>query len=226
LLTEGMEGLRDFQAALVQQKDALTDWQYSGDFASLLDVMHCAKPDILIGVSGQPGLFTEQVIKAMHAGCEQPIIFPLSNPSRQVEAHPKDVIEWTNGQAIVATGSPFGEVEYNGEKFIIPQCNNSYIFPGIGLGVISAKAKRITDAMLMVSSEMLAEASPRANTGKGSLLPALVEIEPLSKKIAFAVAKKAMEEGVALEMSDEAILKAIDKNYWYPEYRNYKRCSI
>ena len=226
LLTEGMEGLRDFQAALVQQKDALTDWQYSGDFASLLDVMHCAKPDILIGVSGQPGLFTEQVIKAMHAGCEQPIIFPLSNPSRQVEAHPIDVIEWTNGQAIVATGSPFGEVEYNGEKFIIPQCNNSYIFPGIGLGVIAAKAKRITDAMLMVSSEMLAEASPRANTGKGSLLPALVEIEPLSKKIAFAVAKKAMEEGVALEMSDEAILKAIDKNYWYPEYRNYKRCSI
>ncbi|WP_404395112.1 NAD-dependent malic enzyme [Pseudoalteromonas phenolica] len=226
LLTEGMEGLRDFQAALVQQKDALTDWQYSGDFASLLDVMHCAKPDILIGVSGQPGLFTEQVIKAMHAGCEQPIIFPLSNPSRQVEAHPQDVIEWTNGQAIVATGSPFGEVEYNGEKFIIPQCNNSYIFPGIGLGVIAAKAKRITDAMLMVSSEMLAEASPRANTGKGSLLPALVEIEPLSKKIAFAVAKKAMEEGVALEMSDEAILKAIDKNYWYPEYRNYKRCSI
>ncbi|TLX48586.1 NAD-dependent malic enzyme [Pseudoalteromonas phenolica] len=226
LLTEGMEGLRDFQAALVQQKDALTDWQYSGDFASLLDVMHCAKPDILIGVSGQPGLFTEQVIKAMHSGCEQPIIFPLSNPSRQVEAHPKDVIEWTNGQAIVATGSPFGEVEYNGEKFIIPQCNNSYIFPGIGLGVIAAKAKRITDAMLMVSSEMLAEASPRANTGKGSLLPALVEIEPLSKKIAFAVAKKAMEEGVALEMSDEAILKAIEKNYWYPEYRNYKRCSI
>ncbi|TMO56761.1 NAD-dependent malic enzyme [Pseudoalteromonas phenolica] len=226
LLTEGMEGLRDFQAALVQQKNALTDWQYSGDFASLLDVMHCAKPDILIGVSGQPGLFTEQVVKAMHAGCEQPIIFPLSNPSRQVEAHPKDVIEWTNGQAIVATGSPFGEVEYNGEKFIIPQCNNSYIFPGIGLGAIAAKAKRITDAMLMVSSEMLAEASPRANTGKGSLLPALVEIEPLSKKIAFAVAKKAMEEGVALEMSDEAILKAIDKNYWYPEYRNYKRCSI
>ena len=226
LLTEGMEGLRDFQAALVQQKDALTDWQYSGDFASLLDVMHCAKPDILIGVSGQPGLFTEQVIKAMHSGCEQPIIFPLSNPSRQVEAHPIDVIEWTNGQAIVATGSPFGEVEYNGEKFIIPQCNNSYIFPGIGLGVIAAKAKRITDAMLMVSSEMLAEASPRANTGKGSLLPALVEIEPLSKKIAFAVAKKAMEEGVALEMSDEAILKAIEKNYWYPEYRNYKRCSI
>lgn len=226
LLTEGMENLRDFQAALVHSKDALSDWSYSGDFASLLDVMHCAKPDILIGVSGQPGLFTEQVIRAMHNGCERPIIFPLSNPSRQVEAHPKDVIEWTDGHAIVATGSPFAPVEFNGSTFPIPQCNNSYIFPGIGLGVIASKATSITDAMLMVSSETLAESSPWANTGKGSLLPALVEIEPLSKRIAFAVAKKAMEEGVALEMSDDAIWAAIERNYWLPEYRNYKRCSI
>ncbi|MBR8844824.1 NAD-dependent malic enzyme [Pseudoalteromonas sp. JC3] len=226
LLTEGMEGLRDFQEALVQQQANLADWTYSGEFASLLDVMHCAKPDILIGVSGQAGLFTEQVIRAMHAGCEQPIIFPLSNPSRQVEAHPKDVIEWTDGQAIVATGSPFEPVVHGEQTIIIPQCNNSYIFPGIGLGVLSAKANRITDSMLMVSSEMLAESSPRANTGKGSLLPALTEIEPLSKRIAFAVAKKAMEEGVALEMEDDAIWAAIEKNYWLPKYRNYKRCSV
>ncbi|ASD67050.1 NAD-dependent malic enzyme [Pseudoalteromonas piscicida] len=226
LLTEGMEGLRDFQEALVQQQANLVDWTYSGEFASLLDVMHCAKPDILIGVSGQAGLFTEQVIRAMHAGCEQPIIFPLSNPSRQVEAHPKDVIEWTDGQAIVATGSPFEPVVHGEQTIIIPQCNNSYIFPGIGLGVLAAKANRITDSMLMVSSEMLAESSPRANTGKGSLLPALTEIEPLSKRIAFAVAKKAMEEGVALEMEDDAIWAAIEKNYWLPKYRNYKRCSV
>ncbi len=226
LLTEGMEGLRDFQEALVQQQANLADWTYSGEFASLLDVMHCAKPDILIGVSGQAGLFTEQVIRAMHAGCEQPIIFPLSNPSRQVEAHPKDVIEWTDGQAIVATGSPFEPVVHGEQTIIIPQCNNSYIFPGIGLGVLAAKANRITDSMLMVSSEMLAESSPRANTGKGSLLPALTEIEPLSKRIAFAVAKKAMEEGVALEMEDDAIWAAIEKNYWLPKYRNYKRCSV
>ena len=122
-------------------------------------------PDILIGVSGQPGLFTEQVIRAMHAGCAQPLIFPLSNPSKQVEALPEDVINWTEGNAIVATGSPFAPVIYNGETFVIPQCNNSYIFPGIGLGVIAAKATRITDAMLMVSSEILAESSPHANTG-------------------------------------------------------------
>lgn len=226
LLSEGMEGLRDFQQVLAQPQARLSEWTYSGEFASLLDVMHCSKPDILIGVSGQPGLFTEQVIRAMYSGCEQPIIFPLSNPSKQVEAHPIDIINWTEGKALVATGSPFAPVEYNGELFPIPQCNNSYIFPGIGLGVIAAKATRITDAMLSVSSEMLAESSPRANTGKGSLLPALTEIETLSKRIAFAVGKKAIEEGVALDISDDALWAAIDKNYWLPKYRNYKRSSI
>ncbi|WP_339683228.1 NAD-dependent malic enzyme [uncultured Pseudoalteromonas sp.] len=226
LLSEGMEGLRDFQQVLAQPQARLSEWTYSGEFASLLDVMHCSKPDILIGVSGQPGLFTEQVIRAMYSGCAQPIIFPLSNPSKQVEAHPIDIINWTEGKALVATGSPFATVEYNGELFPIPQCNNSYIFPGIGLGVIAAKATRITDAMLSVSSEMLAESSPRANTGKGSLLPALTEIETLSKRIAFAVGKKAIEEGVALDISDDALWAAIDKNYWLPKYRNYKRSSI
>jgi len=226
LLSEGMGGLRDFQAALVQSKDALKDWSYSGEFASLLDVMHCAKPVILIGVSGQPGLFTEQVIKTMYQGCERPIIFPLSNPSKQVEAKPQDVITWTKGQAIVATGSPFPPCEFEGQEFKIPQCNNSYIFPGIGLGVIAANATRVTESMLMITSETLAENSPLANTGEGSLLPALTDIEALSKKIAFKVAKKAIEEGVALEISDDAILAAIEKNYWLPEYRNYKRCSL
>ena len=226
LLTHGMVGLRDFQQVLAQPTEHLVDWKYSGEFASLLDVMHCAAPDILIGVSGQPGLFTEQVIRAMHAGCAQPIIFPLSNPSKQVEALPEDVINWTDGKALVATGSPFAPVLYNGETFAIPQCNNSYIFPGIGLGVIAAKATSITDTMLMISSEILAESSPRANTGKGSLLPALTEIETLSKRIAFGVAKKAIEEGVALEISDDMLWEAINRNYWLPKYRNYKRCSI
>ncbi|WP_149981161.1 NAD-dependent malic enzyme [Pseudoalteromonas rhizosphaerae] len=226
LLTQGMEGLRDFQQALAQPTDKLADWTYSGEYASLLDVMHCTAPDILIGVSGQPGLFTEQVIRAMYSGCAQPVIFPLSNPSKQVEALPEDVINWTQGKAIVATGSPFAPVVYDGETFVIPQCNNSYIFPGIGLGVIAAKATSITDAMLMVSSEILAESSPRANTGKGSLLPALTEIETLSKRIAFGVAKKAIEEGAALEISDDMLWAAIDRNYWLPKYRNYKRCSI
>ncbi len=226
LLSEGMEGLRDFQQALVQSTDALSQWTYSGDYPSLLDVMHCAEPGILIGVSGQPGLFTEQVVRTMSENCEQPIIFPLSNPSKQVEAHPQDVINWSNGKAIIATGSPFGKVSFDDQEFVIPQCNNSYIFPGIGLGVIAIKAKRITDEMLMAASETLASSSPLANEGKGSLLPPLTQIEALSKRIAFAVAKVAIEQGEALEVSDEDIIKAIDKNYWLPEYRNYKRVSI
>ncbi|KJY99769.1 NAD-dependent malic enzyme [Pseudoalteromonas ruthenica] len=226
LLSEGMQGLRDFQQALVQSNEALSQWQYSGDYASLLDVMHCAEPGIIIGVSGQPGLFTEQVIRAMASSHENPIIFPLSNPSKQVEAHPSDVLAWTQGRAIIATGSPFGSVEYDGQQYVIPQCNNSYIFPGIGLGAIAIKAKRITDEMLMAASETLASSSPLANDGKGSLLPPLTEIESLSKRIAFAVAKVAIAQGEALEFSDEDIIKAIDNNYWHPEYRNYKRGSI
>ncbi|MFY8274931.1 NAD-dependent malic enzyme [Pseudoalteromonas sp. SSDWG2] len=226
LLSEDMQGLRDFQQALVQSNDALSEWTYSGDFASLLDVMHCAKPGILIGVSGQPGLFTEQVVTTMADNCDNPIIFPLSNPSKQVEAHPQDVLNWTKGNAIIATGSPFGKVRYEDKEVVIPQCNNSYIFPGIGLGVIAIKANRITDEMLMAASETLAASSPLANEGKGSLLPPLTQIETLSKRIAFAVAKVAIEQGVALEVSDEDIQKAIDKNYWLPQYRNYKRVSV
>lgn len=226
LLAEGMEGLRDFQQALMQSQENLAQWQYSGDYPSLLDVMNCAEPGILIGVSGQPGLFSEQVVRTMAENNPQPIIFPLSNPSKQVEAHPQDVLNWTKGQAIIATGSPFGTISYEGKDYNIPQCNNSYIFPGIGLGVIAIKAKRISDEMLMAASETLASSSPLANSGAGNLLPPLTQIEALSKRIAFAVAKVAIEQGEALEVSDEDIIKAIDKNYWHPEYRNYKRVSI
>ena len=226
LLTEGMEGLRDFQQALQQPLSALSDWSFSGTYASLLDVIHCAKPSILIGVSGQPGLFTEQVIRAMKENVSRPIIFPLSNPSRQVEARPEQVIEWTDGDVVIATGSPFKPVEYKGRVYPIAQCNNSYIFPGIGLGVIASKAKLISDDMLMAASEALAEVSPLANTGEGALLPPLTEITDLSMRIAFAVGKVAMAQGLALELSDEALHAAIERNFWRAEYRPYKRVSI
>lgn len=226
LLTEGMQDLRDFQQKLEQKRDAIQDWQFSGEFASLLDVMHCAKPDILIGVSGQKGLFTEQVVRAMKQGCERPIIFPLSNPSSRVEAKPEDVIEWTEGEVIVATGSPFAPVEYNGNTYPIAQCNNSYIFPGIGLGVIASKARLVSDEMLMAASEALADASPLANTGEGELLPCLSEVAELSKKIAFAVGKVAQSQGLCLEIPDDIFKQSIEKNFWTPEYRPYKRVSI
>lgn len=226
LLTQGMDDLRDFQQRLVQSKLALASWEISGEYASLLEVMHGAKPDILIGVSGQAGLFSEEVIKAMKQHCDKPIIFPLSNPSRQVEATPEQVINWTNGEVIVATGSPFDPVEYQGKTFSIAQCNNSYIFPGIGLGVISANIKRITDKMLQVASETLAAASPLANTGEGALLPPFTEIAQLSKDMAYAVAKVAYEQGLALELPDDELLAKIERNFWQPEYRQYRRISL
>ncbi len=226
LLTQGMKDLRDFQQKLVQSKIALSSWKIEGEFASILEVMHGAKPDVLIGVSGQAGLFSEEVIKAMKQHCNKPIIFPLSNPSRQVEATPSQVINWTNGNVIIATGSPFEPVEHQGKTFPIAQCNNSYIFPGIGLGVISANINRITGEMLQVASETLAAASPLANTGEGSLLPPLTEIAQLSKNIAFAIAKVAFEQGLALELSDDEIQAKIERNFWQPEYRQYRRTSV
>ena len=225
LLTDGTEGLRDFQARLVQSTEALANWSYSGDFPSLLDVMHCAQPGILIGVSGQAGLFTEAVVRAMYKACPQPIIFPLSNPSKRIEAMPQDIIEWTEGNAIVATGSPFEKVHYEGKEYFIPQCNNSYIFPGIGLGVVAANINLISDEMLMAASDTLAASSPLANTGEGGLLPPLTEVAALSKKIASAVARVGREQGLGMNVFDAQLDARIERNFWLPMYRRYKRIS-
>lgn len=226
LLTHGMSGLRDFQEKLTQHHDNVGSWDTNGDYANLLEVVNHAKPGILIGVSGVPGLFTEQVIKAMKSHCAKPIIFPLSNPVKQVEATPEQVVNWTDGEVIIATGSPFEPVHYNGAVFPVAQCNNSYIFPGLGLGVVAANVNRITDEMLMVASETLAQASPLANDGHGELLPPLTEIAQLSKKIAFAVAKVAFDQNLALRIDDDALTAKIGRNFWRPEYRQYRRISI
>ena len=137
LLQEGMPNLLDFQQRLVQKHSSTDKWESSGSGYSLLDVMRDAQPTVLIGVSGAPGLFSEEVIKEMHQHCPRPIIFPLSNPTSRVEATPSDIIRWTNGEALVATGSPFDPVVHEGKTYPIAQCNNSYIFPGIGLGVLA-----------------------------------------------------------------------------------------
>jgi malate dehydrogenase (oxaloacetate-decarboxylating) len=226
LLTQGMEDLRDFQQKLVQSHEAIATWDIAGEFASLVEVMHGAKPDILIGVSGQAGLFTEKVITAMKSHCQLPIIFPLSNPSRQVEATPSQVINWTQGEVIIATGSPFDPIEYQGKTFPIAQCNNSYIFPGVGLAVVAANISRITDEMLQVASETLAAASPLANNESDELLPPLTSIAQLSRDIAFAIAKVAFKQGLALELTDDELLAKIEHNFWKPEYRQYRRTSV
>ncbi|MGL5499876.1 MAG: malic enzyme-like NAD(P)-binding protein, partial [Plesiomonas shigelloides] len=192
----------------------------------LMDVVRNGKPTILIGVSGQPGLFTEEIIREMHAHCPRPIVMPLSNPTSRVEARPEDVIRWTDGAALVASGSPFAPVLHNGETYPIAQCNNSYIFPGIGLGVLASGARRVTDAMLMTASRALADCSPLASQGEGSLLPCLSEIQRVSKYIALQVAKTAQFEGVAVQTSDEALEQNIEQNFWQAVYRQYKRTSF
>ena len=225
LITDGMSDLQDFQYRLAQREADLSEWSYTGEWASLEEVVVQARPTILIGVSGQPGLFTESVIENMAQNSETPIIFPLSNPVSRAEATAENIIRWTDGKAIIATGSPFDPVPYNGELHRIAQCNNSYIFPGIGLGILAVGANRVTDEMLLASSEVLAEASPKAAATGADLLPPLQQITEVSKSIAFAVAKVAQEQGHALKITDAQLHARIDQIFWTPHYRNYKRVS-
>ncbi|MCI4235562.1 NAD-dependent malic enzyme [Dickeya dianthicola] len=226
LLTDKLPNLLDFQSKLVQKSDNLAKWDISSDAISLVDVMRNAKPTILIGVSGQPGLFTEEIIREMHRHCARPIVMPLSNPTSRVEARPEDIIRWTDGAALVATGSPFAPVQHKDKVYPIAQCNNSYIFPGIGLGVLACGAKRITDGMLMASSRALADCSPLASQGEGPLLPEVSTIQDVSKHIALEVAKAAQLQGVAEVTSEDTLVKAIGHNFWQPQYRTYKRTSF
>ncbi|QZN97226.1 NAD-dependent malic enzyme [Symbiopectobacterium purcellii] len=226
LLTDKLPNLLDFQSKLVQKSELLSEWDVASDAISLLEVVRNAKPTILIGVSGQPGLFTEEIIREMHTHCARPIVMPLSNPTSRVEARPEDIIRWTDGAALVATGSPFAPVKHKDTLFPIAQCNNSYIFPGIGLGVLACGAKRITDGMLMAASRALADCSPLANNGEGALLPDLEDIQDVSRRIAMDVAKAAQLQGVAEVTSSDTLAKAITHNFWQPQYRSYKRTSF
>ncbi len=226
LLTENMNSLRDFQLRFAKSRDQIAEWGGDGDIVQLLDVIREVKPTIVVGVSGQPGLISEEVVKTMYADCSRPIILPLSNPTSRVEALPEDVIRWTEGNAIVATGSPFDPVDYNGKQFPIAQCNNSYIFPGIGLGVIASGATRVTEEMFITSSEALAACSPLVTSEGDTLLPELHTIRKVSQFIAFEIGKQAIKEGVASPMDDEALKESIERNMWSPEYRTYRRVSI
>ncbi|KXS39717.1 NAD-dependent malic enzyme [Modicisalibacter tunisiensis] len=219
LLTSDMDGLRDFQQRLAHDPAELADWPGR----SLLDVIASARPTILIGVSGQRGLFTEEVIRTLHENCPNPVVMPLSNPTSRVEATPQEIADWTDGQALVATGSPFPAVKVGEREIAIAQCNNAYIFPGVGLGVVASNASRVTDGMLMAASNALANGAPIVRKGEGALLPSLKDIREISKSIAFDVAKQAQEEGVALSSSDEVLWEAIEHNFWYPRYRRYRR---
>ncbi|OAL82355.1 NAD-dependent malic enzyme [Acinetobacter sp. SFA] len=226
LITENQPNLLNFQRKLAQPLENVENWADTERMISLLDVVKRAKPTVLIGVSGQPGLFTQEVIEAMAENSMQPIIFPLSNPTSQVEAVPADILQWTQGRALIATGSPFAPVNYQGQIHHISQCNNSYIFPGIGLGVIASGAKRVTDNMLIASSNALADCSPKLQDPQADLLPSLDSLQTISKQIALKVALAAIEDGVAPKVSVESLQQAIERNFWTPKYRDYKRSTF
>ncbi|MCE9664126.1 NAD-dependent malic enzyme [Halomonas sp. M5N1S17] len=222
LVTSDQTWLLDFQRRLAHDPAMTEGW----DGQALAEVARRVKPTVMIGVCGQKGIFTEEVVRAMHDGCERPLIMPLSNPTSRAEATPWDVLNWTDGQALVATGSPFQPVVYDGKTYPIAQCNNAYIFPGIGLGVVASGAKRVTDAMLMAASRALAREAPLVKDGEGALLPALSQIRELSKAIAFDVAAQAQGEGVALKTDGIKLRQAIERSSWLPEYRGYRRRSF
>jgi malate dehydrogenase (oxaloacetate-decarboxylating) len=224
LLVEGMPGILDFQQPFACSRDALADWRLERpDRIGLLDVARNARPTVLIGVSGQPGVFPERVVRSMAAFTQQPIIFPLSNPTSRSEATPSDLLAWTEERAVIGTGSPFPPVLRNGVSARVDQTNNSYVFPGIGLGAITGRAQRISDGMLLAAARALAEASPSRCDQKANLLPPVTELRDVSYRVAFAVALQAQSESLAEETRREELAARIQGKMWAPRYRPYRR---
>ncbi len=219
LLHDRMDGLLAFQKALVQPAGRVGPWASKpADGISLLDVVRHAKPTVLVGVSGQPGLFTEEIVRAMAGGTRRPIIFPLSNPTSRIEATPSDLIAWTDGRALIATGSPFVPVDYGGRSYPVAQCNNSYIFPGMGLGILAAGARRVSDQMFMAAGEALAACPPASQDREAPLLAPLSQVREISRAIALAVASQAQSEGLAEKTTPEELRKRIEATFWKPAY--------
>ncbi len=220
LLDDAMPGLSPFQQPLAQPHDRLEGWPHSGpdNGISMLDVMNRAHPSALIGVSGQPGLFSEEIIRAMAAHTDRPIVFPLSNPTSRMEAAPADILSWTEGRALIATGSPIDPVSLDGHSYPIAQCNNTYIFPALGLGVLASGAKRVSDEMIRTAARALAQTAPALHDPAGPLLPPLPEIRTVSREIAFAVGIEAQRQGHAVKTSPDELKQKIDESFWEPAY--------
>ncbi len=225
LLIDSMTELQKFQEPLVQKQSAIEHWDKSQKLG-LAQVVKQAKITVLFGVSGQKGLFTQEVIESLCANTEHPIVLPLSNPTSRVEATPQEVMNWSRGRAIIATGSPFAHTTFNGQSFEVSQCNNSYIFPGIGLGVLAARARGISDNMLMAASQALADISMEYEKAPGAILPPIKVIKEISKKIAYEVALQAVQDKLALPITAENLQRRLEANFWLPEYRNYRRTSF
>jgi malate dehydrogenase (oxaloacetate-decarboxylating) len=226
LLVEGMGQLQPFQAPFAQPREAAAGWTLkSPGKIALADVVANAHPTVLIGTSGQPHAFSEQVVRAMASHVRQPVIFPLSNPTERSEATPLDVFAWTDGRAVIGTGSPFPPLRRHGHVFRVDQTNNAYVYPGVGLGVIAVKARRISDGMFLAAARTIADLSPARRDPEANLLPPLVELRTISFRVAVAVAKQAQAEGLAHMLSEEEIAAAVRAKMWEPVYAAYRRLS-
>lgn len=221
LLHSGRSDLDELHQRLAQSPENLQGWDCDVSGAiSFADVVRNAKPGVLVGATGQTGAFTEEIIREMASHEEHPVIFPLSNPTSRAEATPEDLLKWTDGKAVIATGSPFDPVEYNGVTHVIAQCNNSYIFPAMGLGIRASRARRVTDSMFMAAAFALKEASPALKDPTASLLPSLTIIRDVGRSIARAVAQAAIDAEVADSMTAEEIDQRIEETMWKPEYKS------
>ncbi|MFZ1189889.1 MAG: oxaloacetate-decarboxylating malate dehydrogenase [Pseudolabrys sp.] len=226
LLVEGMSGLQSFQMPFAQRRDRLSDWKLETPAGiSFADVISNAKPTVLIGTSGQPNAFTERIVCVMARHVRQPIIFPLSNPTERCEATPAELDRWTEGRAVIGTGSPFPLLERNGKVFRADQTNNAYVYPGIGLGAIATGSRRLSDGMFLAAAHAVAAKSPAIADPGANLLPPLRQIRELTFHVAVAVGKQAQKEGLTRPMSDEAVATAVRAKMWEPRYPSYKRVN-
>ena len=219
LLADDREDLRDFQEPFARPAEEISSWDRDDELGgvSLLEVVRRVRPTILIGTSGRPQAFTEQVVREMAAHVERPIIMPMSNPTNLAEAFPADLVAWTDGRALVATGSPFPPVTHHGTPFEIAQVNNALVFPGLGLGAIVAGAARITDGMLLAAAEAVADSAHTSGTG-ASLLPPVADLRATSALVAAAVARAAQDDGVASVRVDGTIDALVGAAMWRCDY--------
>jgi len=224
LLVEGGLEIRPEQMPLARKKSDVAKWKVEDDRAiSLLDVVRNVKVTILVGVSAQHGVFTEEIVRTMASKTERPAIFPLSNPTSKAEATPEDIMRWTDGRALVGTGTPFPPFERDGKRVRVSQINNAYVFPGLALGILVSRATRVTDGMIMAATKAMVGLSPTVEDRNAPLLPSISEARSISQVIAEAVGKQAIAEGVSAMKTPSALKERIAEYVWEPEYLPYER---
>jgi malic enzyme len=190
----------------------------SGRPRDLAAIVRALKPTALLGASGAPGAFTEEAVREMARHAERPLIFPLSNPTTSAEATPRDLLEWTNGRALVATGSPFGSVEYAGRTVRIGQGNNVFVFPGVGLGVLVSDTREVTEGMFAAAAETLAAAVGEEDLREGALYPKVERLREVTARVAEAVVREARDRGFGRPFADAEIAPAVAAAMWEPRY--------